>query len=68
MLSPNVTIQIFTEFCIIELSNFAFKIVSSKCTIPSETEGEGEVHIKMYGKCMGQRSQLDFSGLSNNGI
>ena len=38
---------------LIELSNFAGKIVSSKCSIPSETEGECEVKVKMYGtKCL----------------
>ena len=33
---------------VIELSNFAVKPVSSKCTILSETEGEGKDNVKMY--------------------
>ena len=33
---------------LIELSNFAVETVSSKCTTLSETEGEGEVKVKMY--------------------
>ena len=37
---------------LIELSNFAVETVSSKYTTPSETEGEGEVTVQMYGKCM----------------
>ena len=37
---------------LIELRNFAVKIVSSKCATPSETEGEGEVKVKMYKKCI----------------
>ena len=37
---------------LIELSNFAVETVSSKCTTLLETEGEGEVKVKMYGKCM----------------
>ena len=31
---------------------FAVETVSSKCIIPSETEGKGEVKVKMYQKCM----------------
>ena len=37
---------------LIELSNFDVEHFSSKCTTPSETEGEGEVSVKMYGKSM----------------
>ena len=37
---------------LIELSNFAGETVSSKCTTPSETEGEVKVKVKMYRKCM----------------
>ena len=37
---------------LIELNNFAVGTVSSKCTTPSETEGEVEVTPKMYGKCI----------------
>ena len=40
---------------LIELSNFAVKYFSSKCTNPSETEGKGEVspngwemYVKMF--------------------
>ena len=39
---------------LLELSNFAVKTDSSKCTIQSETESEGEVKVKMYGKGMGK--------------
>ena len=46
---------------LIELNNFAVETVSSKCTTPSETEGEVEVTPKMYGKGMGQFFKLDFS-------
>ena len=35
---------------LIELSNFAVKNFSSKCTTPSEIECDGEVIIKMYVK------------------
>ena len=45
---------------LIELSNFVVETVSSKCTTPSETEGEVEVTIKMYEKCMRQYLQLKF--------
>ena len=38
--------------CLIELSNFAVETISEKCTTLSKTEGEGEVKVKMYGKCM----------------
>ena len=31
-----------------------------KCTIPSETEGEGKVKIKMYGKCIKKSFQMYF--------
>ena len=47
---------------LIELSNFAVETLSSKCTAPSETEGEGEVKVKMYGKCMGKNFQLNILG------
>ena len=35
-----------------ELTNFAVEAVSSKCTSLSETEGEGEVKVKIYRKCI----------------
>ena len=35
---------------IIKLNNIAIKPVTSKCTTPSETEGECEIIVKMYGK------------------
>lgn len=35
--------------CLIELSNYAVETVSSHYTIKSETKGEGEDKIKMYG-------------------
>ena len=37
---------------LIELSNVVVKTVSSKCTTPSETEGECEVKVKINVKCM----------------
>ena len=46
---------------LIELSNFAVGTVSSKCTTPSETEGEVEDTLTMYWKCMGKCFQLSFS-------
>ena len=46
---------------LIELSNFAVETVSSKCTTPSETEGEVEDTPKIYGKCIGRYFELDFS-------
>ena len=45
---------------LIDVSNLAVKTVSSKCTIPSVTEGEGEVEFKMYGKCMGNVWKICF--------
>ena len=47
---------------LIELNNFAVGTVSSKCTTPSETEGEVEDTNKMYGKCIGKSFQLNSSG------
>ena len=35
---------------IIELNNIAVETVNSKCTTLSQTEGDGEVKVKMYGK------------------
>ena len=46
---------------LIELSTLAVETFSSKCTIPSETEGEGEVKVKMYGKCIETNVELNFS-------
>ena len=46
---------------LIELSNFADELVSSKCTTPSQTEGEGEVKVKMYEKIF---SNVIFSMIS----
>ena len=46
---------------LIDLSNFAVGTVSSKLTIPSETEGEVEVTPKMYEKCIGKFFKLDFA-------
>ena len=46
---------------LIELSNFTVETVSSKCTTSSETEGEGEVIVKMYGKCKVKHFKLNFS-------
>ena len=45
---------------LIELSNFVVETVSSKCITPSKTEGEGEVKVKMYLKCMGKSGQMYF--------
>ena len=53
---------------LIELSNFAVETVSLKCTIPSLTEGEGEVKVKMYGKCMGKIINLIFSNAATLGF
>ena len=53
---------------LLELSNFAVGTVSSKCTTPSETEGEVEVTPKMYGKCMGEYLELDLSTGSHHTI
>ena len=49
---------------LITRSNFAVETVSSKCTIPSETEGEGEVKVKMYGKDMGKMFNYIFQDYS----
>ena len=45
---------------LIELSKFPVWTVSLKCTIPSETESEGEVKVKMYGKAMEKMSNHIF--------
>ena len=37
---------------LIELNNIAVETGSSKCTTLSKTTGEGEVKVKMYGKCI----------------
>ena len=46
---------------LVELSNFPVEAVNSKCTTPSETEGEVEVTPKMYEQCIGKVFKLDFS-------
>ena len=38
---------------LIELNNIAVKTVNSTCTTLLKIEGEGEVKVKIYGKCMG---------------
>ena len=43
---------------LIKLNNFAVEIVTSKYTTPSEIEGESEVKVKMYWKCMEQNFQF----------
>ena len=45
----------------IELSNFVVETVSSKCITSSKTEGENEVKVKMYRKCMEICFQMCFS-------
>ena len=37
---------------LIELNNIDVETVNSKCTYLSKTEGDGDVKVKMYGKCM----------------
>ena len=46
---------------LIELNNIAVETVNSKCTTLSKTEGEDEVKVKMYGKCMENMFQMCFS-------
>ena len=51
----------------IELNNIAVKNVSSKCTTPSEIEGNSELRIIMYRKCMAKLCYINFLIVSNIG-
>ena len=53
---------------LIELSNYAVQTVSLKCTIPSVTEGKGEVKVKMYGKCIEKMFYWIFSNEATVGF
>ena len=45
---------------LIELKYIAVETVNSKCTTLLKPKGEGEVKVKIYGKCMGKSFQMYF--------